>query len=248
MTDTELDELLGKWNAPATPASLRARVKLAFSARRERRTFFGWRPFAVASLGVGLLVLAMTQAFPQTRKETPPAAQIPYTVESETYRYAEDGSVVEKVLLTSYSDQGREIVLDKSFVGHPFETFQWKLGELHNQLALPLFYSKDELARFKSKAVVSLGFYQWYPGMKAAELTKARCVQGGAVVAREPILSFLAVAIRPEMQDHQRTTVWMAPDLGCFALKATVEEQRPDGTFHKVSEKRALKVTWNAKR
>jgi hypothetical protein len=40
-------------------------------------------------------------------------------------------------------------------------------------------------------------------------------------------------------------TLWTAPDLGCFALRITIEERRPDGTFRLVSAKQALKVTLN---
>ena len=45
--------------------------------------------------------------------------------------------------------------------------------------------------------------------------------------------------------EHGRMTLWLAPDLGCFALKVTYEEQRPDGTFHLVNAKQGLKVTLN---
>ena len=37
----------------------------------------------------------------------------------------------------------------------------------------------------------------------------------------------------------------MVPDLGCFALRITIEEQRLDGTFRPVSDKQALRVTLN---
>ena len=40
-------------------------------------------------------------------------------------------------------------------------------------------------------------------------------------------------------------TLWMAPDLGCFALRLTREERRPDGTFRLVLKKQATKVTLN---
>jgi hypothetical protein len=36
-----------------------------------------------------------------------------------------------------------------------------------------------------------------------------------------------------------------APGLGCFALRTTTEEQRPDGTFRLASGKQALRVTLN---
>ena len=40
-------------------------------------------------------------------------------------------------------------------------------------------------------------------------------------------------------------TVWTAPALGCFALKITLEAERPDGTFHLAFAKQALKVNVN---
>ena len=39
--------------------------------------------------------------------------------------------------------------------------------------------------------------------------------------------------------------MWMAPDLGCFALRITSEALRPDGTFRLVKTKQALRVTMN---
>ena len=40
-------------------------------------------------------------------------------------------------------------------------------------------------------------------------------------------------------------TLSMAPDLSCFALRATVEMQLEDGRWNLVSEKKAVKVTVN---
>jgi hypothetical protein len=40
-------------------------------------------------------------------------------------------------------------------------------------------------------------------------------------------------------------TLWMSPNLGCFALRITLEARRPDGTFRLVSERRALRVKLN---
>jgi hypothetical protein len=39
-----------------------------------------------------------------------------------------------------------------------------------------------------------------------------------------------------------RMTWWMAPELGCFALRITTEEKQPDGTWRLVREKRALRI------
>jgi len=65
------------------------------------------------------------------------------------------------------------------------------------------------------------------------------------IVGRETILNYPTVAVQLGSGDQRRLTLWTAPDLGCFALKITTEERRPDGTFHLVSKKQALNVTLN---
>ena len=63
-----------------------------------------------------------------------------------------------------------------------------------------------------------------------------------------------AVLMLPELQREVlilahfwrvRVTVWMAPALNCFALRATVEAQQADGSWTLESEKKALRVTMN---
>jgi DNA-directed RNA polymerase specialized sigma24 family protein len=60
---------------------------------------------------------------------------------------------------------------------------------------------------------------------------------------RTPI-SYQTAAIERQ-SGNRRRTLWMAPDLGCFALRVTTEVRRSDGSFHLVNEKEALKVTLN---
>jgi hypothetical protein len=72
----------------------------------------------------------------------------------------------------------------------------------------------------------------------------AGCVDS-PVVDRATILNHPTEAIRDRWTEHGRMTLWMAPDLACFALKVTYEAERPDGTFHLVAAKQALKVTVN---
>jgi hypothetical protein len=67
----------------------------------------------------------------------------------------------------------------------------------------------------------------------------------GTIVGRETILNHSTAAVRQRWTENGRMTVWMAPDLGCFALKVTYEGQHPDGTFHLVSAKQAVKVNLN---
>jgi hypothetical protein len=74
----------------------------------------------------------------------------------------------------------------------------------------------------------------------------------GTIVGHETILGHSTIAVETPLPNPRATrsrpaaariTMWMAPDLGCFALRLSVEEQRPDGTFRMVSEKQALRVT-----
>jgi hypothetical protein len=69
------------------------------------------------------------------------------------------------------------------------------------------------------------------------------CVDG-PIVGRETILNYRTVAIQ-HASAADRITLWMAPDLGCFPLKMTYDERRPEGTFRQVIDRRALKVTSN---
>jgi len=72
---------------------------------------------------------------------------------------------------------------------------------------------------------------------------KNGCVNG-PLVGRETILNYPTVAIE-YVDAADRTTVWMSSDLGCFPLRMTFDERRPDSTFRQVMERRALKVTSN---
>ena len=74
----------------------------------------------------------------------------------------------------------------------------------------------------------------------------------GSVVGRETMLGYPTTVIEspvpnpratPSRPVAARITMWMAPDLACFALRILIQEQRPDRSFRLVSEKQALKVT-----
>jgi hypothetical protein len=78
-----------------------------------------------------------------------------------------------------------------------------------------------------------------------AEAAGGTSCLAGEVVGRETILNYPTAAVQVLLWDRRRTTLWMSPDLGCFALRITIEVRRPDGSFHLVNEKEALKVTLN---
>ena len=259
MNDTELDELLHTWASPPAPASLRESVRTEFAANLERKTSPGmlrWIAAFVPSarrsliagaiLAVGAFLLVVTLALPQTHRLVSPPVRIPYIVDSDVVQYADDGTSAVEEHRGSYNDNGREVgvyAVYPSFLNaiwHALGT----AGSVVGRLTLPFIVSPELLKKFESAARVSAGSEHGYALGSAAALIKAGCVCG-PVVGRETILGHPTVAVQPSLGSHQRVTFWMAPDLGCFALRITVEEQRPDGTFRLVIRKQALKVTLN---
>jgi hypothetical protein len=270
VNDTELDEMLDKWQAPPVPASLRENVRAGFSATlqqkplRDRRTrwitkwLLGARKgmFVGAALSAGLLLLIVTQALPQT----PPPVNIPYTVDSEFVRYADDGSPSVEMYLTSYTNQnGAEALVSRSLPNHPFGTALGRTLDATlpawQRLILPLTITSAELEKIKKSRPPSIGFItgcaDWtclllnrYFFRKAATGGGNECVEGN-MVGSERILNYPTTAVELREWDRSKTTLWMAPDLGCFALRITSEAQRPDGSFQLVKAKQALKVTLN---
>ena len=268
MNDTELDEMLDTWQAPAVPASLRENVRAGFAANLQQRPLRDRRPrwvtkwprsarkgmFAGAAVGAGLLLLIVTQALPQPL----PPENIPYTVDSEFLRYADDGSPSVEMYLTSYTNQnGAEALVSRSLPNHPFGTALGRTLDATlpawQRLILPLTVTSAELEKIKKSRPPSIGFItgcaDWtclllnrYFFRKPAIGGGNECVEG-TVVGRETILNYPTTAVELRGWDGSKTTLWMAPELGCFALKITSEDQRPDGSFHLEKAKQALKIT-----
>ena len=241
MNDTELDELLDKWCAPAAPASLRERVRAGFGAGRGQKAGAGrlerWGPVFAAgarkgllvagSVAAGALLFSVSLAFPQS------SVRPPFTVESELVTYAEDGSAGGPMRVASYSDRGREVVLSRWYPGNPLGTAMGRLLEFWRAQMVRFAASDEQMRRY---AEVRAG--------KGAALIQAGCVDG-EIVGRERILNYPTVKVEIHMNDHQKATAWRAPDLACFALRTTAEVSHPDGTFRLVMKRQALKVTLN---
>jgi hypothetical protein len=241
MNDTELDKLLNTWSMPPVPASLRADVRVGFHARPERRKFPVVRVL-IAAVSIGVFLLAVTLALPQTLSLVSPPVRPPYIVDSDVVRYANDGTSSVEVHVVSYNNNGSEIVLYE--VAPSFLTAirvgLEAAGSVVGRLTLPFVVSPEQLRSLRSTALVTSGFEHYRLG-SAAALLNTGCVIG-TVVDRETILAYPTVAVR-QFDGGRRTTLWMAPDLGCFALRITTEERRPDGTFRLVRKKQAAKVT-----
>jgi hypothetical protein len=269
MNDTELDEILNTWSTPPPPASLRENVRAGFAARLEGKTspsVMHWiaafvpsarkRLLAAAILGVGAFLLIVTQAFPQMFKLGSPPVKIPYTVDSEFVRYGDGGSSsiqLHRIQMysTSYNLNGREIILSRSLPGNPFATaLRRALDPIHDflgKLTLPFVVKAELLEKVRTSPRVITGCADDGCMLLGAEIfprPAAGCVDG-PVVGHETILNYATTAVQLRWDDHRRITLWTAPDLGCFALRITIEEKRPDGTFRLVSRKQALRVTLN---
>jgi hypothetical protein len=250
MTDTELDEILNQWSAPSAPPSLRGRVRAGFPA--PPRHAFRWRKGFIAAtvLAAAAILLIATQASPQ------PAAPIPWTVDSEFIRYADDGSSSIEMYSTSYQSNANEILLSRSIPGNQFKTaLAWTadvLIPIHNRVIGRLVVGRqrlEEIQRANARKVEFISGCGPHPGCLVLEhyayaKRAGGCIEG-EVVERATILNYPTEAIRERWTEHGRMTIWMAPALGCFALKVAQEEERPDGTFRPLTAKQALRVTVN---
>jgi hypothetical protein len=249
MTDTELDELLDRWVAPVAPLSLRANVRAGLITPRPRR-----RRLAIWALaGVAAALLIAVQAFAQMLT----TARIPYLVESEFFAYAEDGSASVQLRTTSYDRDGREVFLSKSFPAESLRTMAARVLDFGNtaflrpiqELTLLLVASPEQIQKVKELARLAdcrggnCTSSWWIIGNRTA-LLKSGC-EVAPIMGHETILGYPTAAIQREIGPNLRITAWLAPGLGCFALKSLIEEKQSDGTFEGIRGRRALKVTMN---
>jgi hypothetical protein len=248
MNDTELDQILDTWTAPPPPPSLRQNLRAAgrqFRAPRPKKHMF-----VAAILAAAALLLVVAQARPGS-----PPVRIPYTVDSEFIRYANDGSSSIEMYTTSYQVDGAEIIRSRSIPGHPFGTALRRTLDaalpLWSRLMARLTVDPETLERLRRRIPHTVGavvgcdpsclLLQHYFFARAVPGVDPGCMDG-AVVDRETLLDYPTAAVRFPLGENQRMTWWTAPDLGCFALRITTEQKQPDGTFRLVREKRALRV------
>jgi hypothetical protein len=228
MNDTELDELLSRWNVPTARAELRGEVWRAFRPpRRPRFWGFALKPmFAGTALGAGVcLLLLVTQALPQTLRVASPLFRIPFTVDSEFVDHETDGSSKVEVVYTTYLDNGNEVVLSSYMPGHPVITAVRRVLE--------------------STSFIWGGIVGRYHWAGHADFVRSGCLIGGKpVVERISILGYQSVGVEVSRPgDTERMTWWYAPDLDCFVLKMRTEERQPDGSYRVVKEKHALSIS-----
>lgn len=262
MNDTELDELLNSWKTPPVPGSLREGVRAGISSHRRRTPrslATGWRLLAAAaSMIVVAVVLAGTNAFP-ARGPLPP-----FTVESEITRFS--GPVLndlnpepKSAAMVSYNQDGSEIIVSWSSLDPPLDAAVSEavavvrdgIGRImlgFHRFVLGFVLTPDQIERRKNFAVVHPTTGQtWTVGERTA-LLNSGCRSVGdreKLVGEDVILNYPTVAKQQDIGGGRLMTLWMAPELNCFALRAKIEVQQPDGGRTTVSEKKAVKVTLN---
>jgi hypothetical protein len=189
-----------------------------------------------------------------------------YTVDSEItfYRGPEGEGLPQRVLMTSYSDAGNEVIRAWSYPDHQEETAWLKTRMFANDAADRLTRPFRSIARYYYILKYDLAtpaedpddsyatVYPYGPdtplllGRRAGLLSSGcRTIHGGAeVIGQDVVLNYATTILQ---QGHKgatrKLTLWMAPELSCFALRATTHDEQPDGSWKLTSEKKALKVT-----
>ncbi len=259
MSDNELDELLNAWKTPPVPGSLRAAVEdaIAVGRRKPRKVLRSWRlVFASAAVIAVVFVLTNTSAFPQ---KTPPP---PYTVDSEIVLHPGSEECLgtslssrcwmvsgpQHALMTSYNRAGSEVLVSWSAPDEPvaaaFWTAKLTVSDLIGRFTRRFLLTPDQEAERGDFAVFHSQVGQSWSLGERVPLVDSGCrpsPRHGEVVGQEVILNYPTVEARFD-EWTKRMTLSMAPDLSCFALRATVEVKQEDNRWNLVSEKKALKV------
>jgi hypothetical protein len=253
MNDTELDELLNAWRTPPVPSSLRESVRSGIAANQKwRRLTPGWRSL-IATVAVGAIAIVLVENSASSKQLNPP----PYTVDSEITLYQGTRGCPEcwmdagpkNTVMTSYNEAGSEELLAWSAPDHRLEAALWAarlaVSNAVEAIRRNFLLTPDEEADNFAVVYATAG-KSWVVGERST-LLNSGCRPSdrrGEVIGQEIILEHPTMAARHNYW-QTRMTLWMAPELSCFALRATVEVQQPDGTWKLVSEKRAVKVTVN---
>ena len=244
MNDNELDEMLNRWKVPATRDSLRENLRAGLAALPVRTNRAGLlrrladaaskvriSRLAVATLGAAALLFAIIQRSPQTVTMASPTFRVPFYVEFEFARYADDGSLPHQSRVTSFPYGGHEIVMSVRESGDSLlNAVRGIAGSIRTQLILAM----PSIVLPKEPPMTEP---DWFAGF-----VSSGCSNGKTVVGHETIAGHETTVVQSGSPRY-RIRVWMAPDLACFALKLTDELQEPNGTYRLKLRKEAVKVT-----
>jgi hypothetical protein len=257
MNDTELDDLLDRWTVPPIRASLRESMHAEFAARHEgnwvREPRTRRHRFAAAILCAAVLLLVIAKAHPVA------PVRVPYIVDSEFVRYANDGSSAIEMHTKSYELNGAEILISRSIAGDPVRSMLGRTLDtaipIWSRVVARMTVDAPTLDRVRQAAHRTVGaitgcaasclVLEHHGFARAAGADAPTACLDGTTVDHETILNYATTGVQPRMGGSVRMTWWMSPELGCFALRITTEERQPDGTWRLVREKRAVHVKPN---
>jgi hypothetical protein len=232
MNDNELDEMLNQWKEPVMRESLREDLRAGFVARPEpKRTL---RRLAFATMTAAALLFAIIQVSPRTISMASPGFRIPFYVEFEFERYADDGSAPHQSRITSFPYGGHEIVMSVTESGDSLlNTVRGIASSVRNQfiLAIPSFVLPKQLPMAEP---------DWFAGF-----VRSGCSEGRTMIGHEIIAGHMTTVLESSAPTDYRIKVWMAQDLACFALKLTHEVKDANSTYRLKIRKEAVTVTMN---
>jgi hypothetical protein len=246
MNDQELDEMLDQWEVPLMRDSMREELRIGFASisRPQVRAKKTSRMvdailririgrIAFAGIAAAALLFGIIQLAPKTARLASPGFRIPFYVEFEFARYPEDGSVPHQSLITSFPYAGHEIVMSVTESRHSLlNRFRGIASSIRNQIILVA----PSLVLPKEPPMAEP---DWFAGFVNSGCSKDKNVVGHEIVAGH------ATTIVQSESPTNRIKVWMAPDLGCYALKLTDEVREPNGTYTIKLRKEAVEVTMN---
>jgi len=249
MNDTDLDELLDIWNAPAPPPLLRDRLRREFQDRNPQPLRRRW--VVVTLLAAAVLFALIGSAVSQTPSPVP----APWTADSEFVRYAPDGSSLVEMTATSYVLDGNEILWSRSDPRNPMATAFFRVADAALPAVGRALYRATNGRPIQRPAtsrvfgfVMGCGEAPFTGCLTTAHyvfLRKSDTCIDGSVGGTKTILHHPTIGVLVQMGDSMRSTFWVAPDLGCFALRIDIEKRQADGVFHLVEEKRVVRISAN---
>jgi hypothetical protein len=254
-SDEDLNCLLKAWTVPPSPDSLERRLRRAYRDRTGSRStrWFGNASaagmFAGITAGAVMFLLVITQAFPQSLAGLS-GTTFPFTVDYEEIEYKADGSSIRE--LFTWAAAGGGLILSSEFPGDPLRTAQQRIVDPLNLIlywiATPVRERQVARAEARIDALKAKNPVRFAERMAEWQRT---CIPGDPVpvLGKETILNYATLEIQQEWTEEGkpvRFTHWSAPDLNCVALKSTTEKTF-DGRFRLAFERRALKITMNAR-
>ena len=131
MNDTELDDMLNKWDAPPVPRGLRERISQEPPRKKWKFRLPSGLVFGLAA-GAAMCFFGMTAAFPQALGPAPR-----FNLLSEILDHKEDGSSSIYEYRASTAHNGAEIMLEQTYPDSWFLTLHAHFfGAVHRMLGI----------------------------------------------------------------------------------------------------------------